>query len=59
MSKIAKLIAAVAVAVAALLAEQFASNGIQLGEDWPQLVASVLTPFVVWRWPNKPPVPRA
>ncbi len=59
MSRYAKAIAAVIVAAAGLAAAQFGANGIALGDDWPQLIGSVVGPFIVWRWPNDPGKPKA
>lgn len=53
MSRYAKAIGVAIIAGAGLLAEAFLANGIAVGDDWPQLVGSVLAPLVVWRFPNR------
>ena len=56
MSRYAKAIGVAIVAGAGLLAEGLLANGITVGDDWPQLVGSVLAPFVVYFARNKEPV---
>ena len=48
MSRYAKAIGVLVVAVAGLLAEGFLANGITVGDDWPQLVGSVAAPLVTY-----------
>ena len=53
MQRYAKAIGVAIIAGAGLLAEGLLANGIALGEDWPQLVGSVLAPLVAFMLRNK------
>ena len=53
MQRYAKAIGVAIIAGAGLLAEGLLANGITLGDDWPQLVGSVLAPIVAFILRNK------
>ena len=52
MSNYAKAIVSIVGSVAMLVAVAVARNGIDLGEDWPQLIVAIVTPVAVWAFPN-------